>query len=1358
MSSSRSFRAWLLAGVSITSLLWNNAPARALPFSAAIGGQASAAAASAAAAAAAGSAQAQIVTQRSMTTLLRAAQAVQAMQQVQSAARNLALSAPGNVPNGLAAGGLVPDSLLASPGIANPVTTWVGANTPTQSTSNGQTNVTINQTAPQALLNWQSFNVGAQTTVNFNQQGNTNWVALNQIAASGVPSQILGSIRASGAVYLINPNGIVFRGSSQINVNTLIASSLDITNLANFLNGSGILTNGTATSFQSADASNNPYTAGAVTVQAGAEINASGGQVLLLAPSVENDGAISTPAGQTLLLGGSDVMLSTGTSTLRGFVVSLNSNTINPNLPIDLSNSALSNNYLSSTTPGTVVNDGSISAPQGNITMVAGQITQNGVLTSTTSTTQNGSVILRAETGNLLLSGLNDNPLYAAYGVAAQPSLIQIIPDATDQSMVTDTQAIANSSISLTGTNVDIRGIVQLQGYDVTNQNDAPGGISITATGTNQTTIGQVFLEDGSILDASGTTDAAASASRNSVAVELRASELADLPVVEAGPLYQQTIFVDASALGVNAGGTTWEGTPLADASAWIALTTRSLDERLDNGAPITIGGAIIPQSGGQQTPVNVVQAPGSIINISGGYLTYTPGFVQVSELVTANGELVSATDADPNVDYSGICCSFTVDHSHWGVSETYTTPLLNSESGYFQDGYIEGGAGGSLTLDVSSAVLEGKIYATTIQGEKQLTGTSAPTAAALNIDSINYPVVLNLIFGTAYQADDMILSDAAAATAAQWTANFTTDTDLNALFAANAAAPNSVYMPSSWLNSGVGSISLAANNDILLPAGNPISLPAGSSFSASANSVDIESSITAPGGTITLTGAYTTSSSYVTDLNSNLSATSGLVTIGAGVTLSAAGAWTNNTDGATAAIAANGGTIAVNSYGNIDLGQGSVLDVSGGGDEAVVGKISAGKGGSLTLAAGLALPPSPDLPTGMPVPPVAPLGFITFGGGTLAAGQLEGYGVNDGAGGSLTFTSYDVVTITTSAQTGGALMASLPTATDDAGNAYSPLAVSTDFFSSGGFSNISLKAAGITLPADVTLAPTVELLAISNSTAASQSSLAGIATPMLAAQGIRPSASIALDAVGDLWNRGVIGAAPSADYQTSVDPTTYGLDIAGTIQTDPKGSVSLTGNQIAIVSGTVNAPDGTITLNGGTYSYTPTVTPTALNGEGVWLTATGQLLARGTQIVQPQSNGLPYDDVLPGGQVSVSGGDIILAPGSLIDVSGTSGISSLEPAGSVSTRALFGSAGLLGTSPVSSAAGTIAISAVIGGVLEGNLLGESGGGDAAGGTLSLFAGWARRRIRMVPMATGRRLRTPTSRFSRRFSRATVIM
>jgi filamentous hemagglutinin len=110
--------------------------------------------------------------------LSRAAQALQSAQALQQAARNQAQNGPNNlgldpnhpgrqlsnVPNGLTPGGL-----QVAPGAGNNSTLWQGANLPQQSMANGQTTVTIQQTAPKAILNWQTFNVGKNTTAYFDQ-------------------------------------------------------------------------------------------------------------------------------------------------------------------------------------------------------------------------------------------------------------------------------------------------------------------------------------------------------------------------------------------------------------------------------------------------------------------------------------------------------------------------------------------------------------------------------------------------------------------------------------------------------------------------------------------------------------------------------------------------------------------------------------------------------------------------------------------------------------------------------------------------------------------------------------------------------------------------------------------------------------------------------------------------------------------------------------------------------------------------------------------------------------------------------------------------------------------------------------
>ena len=121
-------------------------------------------------------------------SLARTAQALQAVQAMQTAARNAAKSGPNNlgnnpnhpgtqlpaVPDGLARGGLrvapgVPVD-LGHPGPSEDPALWRGAELPTQQVAaNGETDVTVTQTAQQALLTWETFNIGKNTTLTFDQ-------------------------------------------------------------------------------------------------------------------------------------------------------------------------------------------------------------------------------------------------------------------------------------------------------------------------------------------------------------------------------------------------------------------------------------------------------------------------------------------------------------------------------------------------------------------------------------------------------------------------------------------------------------------------------------------------------------------------------------------------------------------------------------------------------------------------------------------------------------------------------------------------------------------------------------------------------------------------------------------------------------------------------------------------------------------------------------------------------------------------------------------------------------------------------------------------------------------------------------
>ncbi len=114
----------------------------------------------------------------------------------------------------------LPTGIIDQLGINNPVTV--------------NNDMSITQTANQAIVNWQTFDIGSDASVTFTQPGAGSAV-LNRVH-DGAMSGIMGDLNANGRVFIINPAGMVFGSGANINVNQLVASSLDITD-ADFRNG-----------------------------------------------------------------------------------------------------------------------------------------------------------------------------------------------------------------------------------------------------------------------------------------------------------------------------------------------------------------------------------------------------------------------------------------------------------------------------------------------------------------------------------------------------------------------------------------------------------------------------------------------------------------------------------------------------------------------------------------------------------------------------------------------------------------------------------------------------------------------------------------------------------------------------------------------------------------------------------------------------------------------------------------------------------------------------------------------------------------------------------------------------------------
>ena len=95
-------------------------------------------------------------------------------------------------------------------------------------------NTTINQTSQNMAIDWQSFNVNVDERVQYIQP-NASSISLNRIL-SNTGSSIAGQIDANGHVILVNPHGVFFTSTAQINVGGMIASGLEI-NVSDFMNG-----------------------------------------------------------------------------------------------------------------------------------------------------------------------------------------------------------------------------------------------------------------------------------------------------------------------------------------------------------------------------------------------------------------------------------------------------------------------------------------------------------------------------------------------------------------------------------------------------------------------------------------------------------------------------------------------------------------------------------------------------------------------------------------------------------------------------------------------------------------------------------------------------------------------------------------------------------------------------------------------------------------------------------------------------------------------------------------------------------------------------------------------------------------
>jgi filamentous hemagglutinin family protein len=231
-----------------------------------------------------------------------------------------------------------------------------------QATFNQQGKTFTITNTPNAIINWQGFSIGADEITRFIQQSSDSKV-LNRVTGRD-PSQILGSLQSNGKVFLINPNGVLFGAGSRVDVNGLVASSLNISN-ADFLAGKN--------NFTAGDMAGKVANQGTITTP-------SGGQIFLIAPAVENSGIISAPNGDVVLAAGHSVQLF---------------DSKDPNVQVVVSSPA-----------DQALNLGSIVAQGGRVGVYGALVNQRGVINANSAVRgENGKIVLKASGTTLVEAG-----------------------------------------------------------------------------------------------------------------------------------------------------------------------------------------------------------------------------------------------------------------------------------------------------------------------------------------------------------------------------------------------------------------------------------------------------------------------------------------------------------------------------------------------------------------------------------------------------------------------------------------------------------------------------------------------------------------------------------------------------------------------------------------------------------------------------------------------------------------------------------------------------------------------------------------------------------------------------------------
>jgi filamentous hemagglutinin family protein len=635
----------------------------------------------------------------------------------------------------------------------------------------------IDQHSDKVQLNWQTFNIGRENTVRFNQPSSTS-AALNRVYDPNAnPSRILGNLIANGQVYLINRNGIVFGEGAKVDVNSLVASTLDVDpdlfelGLSQAIDNPGPKhafedslalvhiadENGDTVRFRVdaqgefvvdeegrliIDPDGEPYPI-FIKVEKGAQINGGKhGSVMVFAPNIENDGEIIVPDGQAILAAGNRIYLQTN-NELRGFLVEVDSDAVSTQdleTYISAVNDAADNgdgadNPIGSLVMGNIINRGTVRTDRGNINLVGLAINQEGTLSATTAVNANGRIRLMARDSVdvQLVSGVSTMRTSRTGHIRlGENSTTEILPDSetadkgeVDVEVNGDASAPVSTDIEYYRSAVELMArTIEMDKYSEINV--PSGGVFIDAI-KDPTRDMRLAQQNTPILKDDSTAirmaehsrinvagvETELSMERNIVEVELRGNELADSPLQRDGTLQGQKARIDIRTLDENG------SIPIANVKGALNNIKRTIGERSTSG-----GGVVLRSLG------NVTMDKNVTIDVSGGAINYQGGYINTTHVVS-NGKIVEISEADPNMIYDHIEGQVVRSNSKWNTEQRW---VRGGRLGYFEPAYTEGKDAGIVQINAYNPQIWGNLVGRTTPGRYQRDLDSKPRGGELII------------------------------------------------------------------------------------------------------------------------------------------------------------------------------------------------------------------------------------------------------------------------------------------------------------------------------------------------------------------------------------------------------------------------------------------------------------------------------------------------------------------------------------------------------------------------------------------------------------------------------------------------